>query len=89
MVEKKEKRDKETGALILDKDDILVQEQKFSGIMYDQIFPVSCIYKTESVDGYSGKNNFNTDYASDKNKKREIMLSEMDRYIETQYQYTE
>ena len=89
MKDNKEYMEKDISVLVVNKDDALVAEQKFSGITYDQIFPVSCIYDSKDVDSFNERSNFKTDYAKDKHKRRENMISKMDRYVETQYQYTE
>lgn len=89
MDDKKEYMEKDTSIVAISKDDALYREQKFSGITYDQIFPVSCIYDSKDVDNINERSNFKTDYAKDKHKRREDMLLKMDRYVETQYQYTE
>ena len=81
----REKIDKESGAVLIGKDSALYKEQKFSGIAYSQLFPISTIYCTQNVD----YRNFNSDFRRIKELERADMISKMDVFKETQYQYTD
>ena len=81
----RDKIDKESGAVIIGKDSALYQEQKFSGISYNQLFPISTIFYTENVD----HRNFNSDFRRMRELERKDMIKKMDIFKETQYQYTD
>ena len=81
----REKIDKETNAVVVSKDSALFEQEKFSGIAYHQLFPISTIYETQ----YTDHRNFDTDFRKRYESERYDMISKMNKFKETQYQYTE
>lgn len=67
------------------KNSALYREQRFSGITYNQLYPLSTIFYTKDID----LRNFNTSYRRKKELERKNIIDQLDKFKETQFQYTE